>query len=94
MTEIASFAFLTAICKPRTWEVILLEMLKPAASSDAELIRLPVERRSMAVDIWRLFWVSASRATRDLTFVLITDMVFLLKELTFKKAAAVGALNC
>ena len=76
MIEIASFAFLTAICKPRTCEVILLEILRPAASSAAELIRLPVERRSMAVDIARLFWESASRATRDLTFVLITDMVF------------------
>ena len=34
---------------PRTCEVIEVAMARPAASSLAELIRLPVDRRSMAV---------------------------------------------
>jgi hypothetical protein len=54
-------------------------MAKPAASSDAELIRLPVDKRSIAVDKLRLLIVIASRATIDLMLVLITVMIFLLK---------------
>jgi hypothetical protein len=49
--EIASFAFLDAIVKPLTIAFIRDEIARPAASSFAELIRRPVESRSMAVDI-------------------------------------------
>jgi hypothetical protein len=54
-------------------------MARPAASSLEELIRTPVERRSMAVEsLDELAW-RADLATKELTFVLITVMTFLLK---------------
>ena len=49
--EIPSLAFLIAMLMPRICESIRVEIAKPAASSAAELIRLPDERRSMAVSI-------------------------------------------
>src|SRR4051812_28657425 len=50
-SEIPSFALRIAWLMPRTCDVIELEIARPAASSLAELMRLPVDRRSMAV--WR-----------------------------------------
>ena len=50
-------------------------MARPAASSLAELIREPVERRSMAVDIARSLRFIASRAIIEDVFVLITVMI-------------------
>jgi hypothetical protein len=56
------------------------EMAMPAASSFALLMRLPVESCSMAVAKKRSLTVKALAATRDLTLVLITDMIYLLKD--------------
>jgi hypothetical protein len=57
-----------------------LLMDKPAASSLAELMRLPVDKRSMAVDKERPTFMSESWATSDFTFVLTTVMVLPLKS--------------
>ena len=46
--EIASLAFLTAWLSPDTWDSIRAAIAKPAASSTALFIRLPVARRSIA----------------------------------------------
>ena len=77
-TLMASLALRTAWFKPRICEVILLAMAKPAASSAAELMRLPVDSCSMALDNVRLLTLIAFCATSDFTLVLITDMVRLL----------------
>jgi hypothetical protein len=50
-------------------------MDKPAASSLAELMRLPVDKRSMAVDKERPTFMSESWATSDFTLVLTTDIL-------------------
>jgi hypothetical protein len=49
-------------------------MAMPAASSLALLMRLPVDRRSMAVDMDLLTLLKEAWAVRDLTLVLTTDM--------------------
>ncbi len=51
-------------------------MANPAASSAAELILSPVDRRSMAVVIARSFLVIAFDASVALTFVLITVIAY------------------
>jgi hypothetical protein len=50
-------------------------MDNPAESSLAELTRLPVDKRSMAVAIARPDFMRESWATSDFTLVLTTDMV-------------------
>jgi hypothetical protein len=54
-----------------------LEMARPAASSDAEFIRWPVESRSIAWLIARSFFESAFAVTVAAVFVLITVIVTL-----------------
>jgi hypothetical protein len=56
-------------------------------------MRLPVESRSIAVESLRPLIDSASWATKDLTFVLMTDMLFLLNELTSTKSSFFGGLE-
>jgi hypothetical protein len=73
--EMASFAFRTAIFKPDVWADILSDIARPAASSLAELMREPVERRSIAVDMARSFRCIASLASNEAVFVLITVMI-------------------
>src|SRR5689334_24928957 len=65
-----SLALRTAWFMPRICVVILLAMARPAASSFAELMRLPVERRSIAV------WSDAS--ARRLLFCARSAAVFVL----------------
>jgi hypothetical protein len=55
-------------------------MAKPAASSLALLILLPVDKRSMAWLMLRLLERMDSWATSAFTLVLITDMVLLLED--------------
>ena len=74
VSDIASLAFLIAMFRPRICESMREEMLRPAASSAAELMRVPVDRRCIAVDNWRLLIVKASCACKDFRLVLITDM--------------------
>jgi hypothetical protein len=65
-----------AAFKPRMLAVIRVLMARPAASSLAELIRMPEDRRSMAV-VW--FKAEVRRefcAAIALKFVLITVMDF------------------
>ena len=57
---------------PRTCEVIEVAMARPAASSLAELMRLPVDRRSIAVPSALLADDDALAAFIALMFVLIT----------------------
>ena len=45
-----SLALRLAMLRPRTSEVMRVAMARPAASSLAELMRLPVDRRSIAWD--------------------------------------------
>jgi hypothetical protein len=52
-----------------------LLMDKPAASSLAELMRLPVDKRSIAVAIARPDFIKESWATSDFTLVLTTDIL-------------------
>jgi hypothetical protein len=70
--EMPSFALRAACSRPSTCERILDAIASPAASSAAELILSPVDRRSIAVDIARSFLVIALDASVALTFVLIT----------------------
>jgi len=49
-SEIPSFALRTAWLRPRICEVMRVAMALPAASSAAELMRLPVDRRSIDRD--------------------------------------------
>jgi hypothetical protein len=56
-------------------------------------MREPVDKRSMAVDRFLLFAASEACAINDLTFVLITVMMFLLKELTSTKSSCLGGLE-
>jgi hypothetical protein len=69
------------------YEVMREEMARPAASSAALLMRLPVDNCSMLLDMARLLAVIAFCATRALVLVLITDMVLLLEEVYFKRLA-------
>jgi hypothetical protein len=57
------------------YEVIRLEIANPAASSPAELILSPVDRRSIAVAIVRSFFVSALAVIVAAVLVLITVIV-------------------
>ena len=70
--EIASFAFLDAIVNPLTTAFMRDEIASPAASSLAELIRCPVESRSIAVDICLSLRPSAFAAIVDEILVFIT----------------------
>jgi hypothetical protein len=63
---------------PRIDVVIDEEIAKPAASSFAELIRLPVDRRSIAVDRAAFAVVEALAARIDEMLVPITVMIDLL----------------
>jgi hypothetical protein len=54
-------------------------MARPAASSVAELMRIPVERRSMDVAELMLVLRNEDCAASALMLVLITDMDFLLQ---------------
>ena len=64
----------TAWSRPRIWDVIREEIAKPAASSLAELMRLPVDNCSIATDSARLFLFKAFCEINDLTLVLMTVM--------------------
>jgi hypothetical protein len=55
-----------------TWEVIRVEIARPAASSFAELMRRPVDRRSIEVAIARSLVPIAFRAIVAPMFVFIT----------------------
>jgi hypothetical protein len=66
------------------------EMAKPAASSDAELILVPVDNLCIEVDKLRLLIVKAFCEINDLTFVLITDMVISFQRNTVECPKAVG----
>jgi len=77
--EIPSLALRMATLKPRDWVSMRVAMFKPAASSLAELMRLPLDKRSIAVDITRLFSLRDCWAVKALTLVLITDMMLLLE---------------
>jgi hypothetical protein len=68
-----------ALAIPRICEVIRVLIANPAASSLAELIFLPVDKRSMAWVMLRLLERIDSCAANAFTFVLITDMLKLLK---------------
>jgi hypothetical protein len=57
------------------YEVIRLEIANPAASSPAELILSPVDRRSIAVAIERSFFVSELAVIVAAVLVLITVIV-------------------
>ena len=70
--EMASFALRTAMFNPLTWADILSEIARPAASSLAELMREPVESRSIDCAIARSFRCIASLATNEAVLVLIT----------------------
>ena len=48
-SEMPSLALRSAIFMPRTCDSMRVEIARPAASSDAELMRLPLDRRSIAV---------------------------------------------
>jgi hypothetical protein len=74
--EIASFALRTPIFRVDTWEVIRVEIARPAASSFAELMRRPVDRRSIETPIDLSFRATALAASVAETFVLIT-LIFL-----------------
>jgi hypothetical protein len=54
-------------------------MAKPAASSLAELMRMPVDKRSMEVEESMVVRRNEDCADKALMFVLITDMDFLLQ---------------
>ncbi|VXC74854.1 hypothetical protein SPHINGOT1_130243 [Sphingomonas sp. T1] len=73
--EMPSFALRMPWFMPRTCAVIEVEMARPAASSLAELIRLPVDRRSIAVDSMFDALVEALAARSAETFVAITLMI-------------------
>ena len=53
-SEMPSLALRMAWARPRIWEVIWLEMARPAASSFALLMRKPEDRRSIEVciELW------------------------------------------
>jgi len=57
--EIPSLALRIAAFKPRTWDSMRELMARPAASSLAELMREPVDKRSMAVVNFLLFAAKA-----------------------------------
>jgi hypothetical protein len=59
-----------------TWAVILVAIARPAASSFAELMRRPVDRRSIETPIDLSFRATALAASVAETFVLIT-LIFL-----------------
>src|SRR3954469_8877413 len=69
-----SFALRIAWLMPRICDVIELEIARPAASSLAELMRLPVDRRSIAVGrAWlaiRLPFCARSAAVLELITVM------------------------
>src|SRR5690606_19839811 len=76
--EIPSLAFFTATPKPRTWEFRRLEICRPAASSLAELMRLPEDSRSMEdasalLEALRLRW-AVMEVTLVLTLIAILKL--------------------
>jgi len=74
----ASLALRTAAFKPLICEVIFSRTDKPAASSEALLIRLPVDKLSMVFCMARLLDAIALAEAKARIFVLITDMFTLL----------------
>jgi hypothetical protein len=73
--EIPSLAFFKEIPKPRIAEVIRVAIAKPAASSFAEFIRNPVDRRSIDCELCNSEALAAFCANKALKFVLMTGMV-------------------
>ena len=69
-----SFALRIAAPRPRMLDVIRVLMARPAASSLAELIRIPEDKRSMAVVWFKAEVRKEFCAATALKFVLITDM--------------------
>jgi hypothetical protein len=65
---------------PRIEAVMRVLMAKPAASSLAELIRIPLDKRSMAMDRFRPDVRTEDCACIELMLVLITDMDYLLRK--------------
>ena len=70
-----SLALRIAWFMPRTCEVIVVAMARPAASSFALLMRLPLERRSIAVPSILLAELEAFAAFIAPILVLITAML-------------------
>jgi hypothetical protein len=71
---IPSLALRAACCNPRICDVIRVSIASPAASSLAELILLPVDKRSMVRSIARSFVFIELAVTVAAVFVLITVM--------------------
>ncbi len=69
--DLASPMFESAWAWPRALAVSLFEIVKPAESSDAELMRLPVERRSWRVLISSAVLLSDDSAIAACVFVLM-----------------------
>src|SRR3546814_1562495 len=63
--------------RPRTLASMRDAIARPAASSFALLMRLPLDRRSMACDCMRLATRELFWARSALTLVLMTVMIFL-----------------
>ena len=70
--------------KPRTWAVILSAIANPAASSGAELVFLPEDRRSVAVWSSPTLYISERCAFIDAMFALTTNTIHVLPE-TFQR---------
>jgi hypothetical protein len=66
---------------PRMLDVMRVLMARPAASSLAELMRMPLDRRSMAVVWFKADVRKEFCAAMALKFVLMTDMDFFLQRL-------------
>src|SRR5690606_3093216 len=79
-SEMPSLALRMPWLMPRICEVIDEAMARPAASSFALLMRLPVDRRSMAVPRALLALVEALAALSAPMLVLITDIDELLRS--------------
>ena len=80
--EIASLALRAAASNPRICDVIFVAMAKPAASSDAELIRSPVDRRSIATDMLRSLVLMLLAAV--IAAILVLIVVIVLSSKIFK----------
>jgi hypothetical protein len=80
----ASPAFLTAWFKLRIWCVMRVAIDKPAASSRAELMRLPVDSCCIATVMLRSVDRSAACENNAFEFVLMTAIFLLLTQRVYQ----------
>ncbi len=80
VSEMPSLALRMAAEMPRIEAVMRVLMARPAASSLAELMRVPLDKRSIEVDMFRPFMRNEFCACRALMLVLIATMKELLKR--------------